>query len=140
MNETQKKTLKSKIINEMMTDYKSTLEKNFPVAKHLIKITQEGKVEVQFSEKLSIENKICLYLIGKAYTLEAELTSTSEASAIELMEDLGIIKGTFYPVIKRLRDKNKIDQIRRGKFTYYSIPSNLIERTLLKINKKINTN
>jgi len=137
MNETQKESLKAKIINEMMTDYKSALEKNFQIAKQFIKITIEGKVEVLFTEKLSTENKICLYLIGKAYTQAAEFSATNEATARELMDDLGIIKGSFYPLIKRLRDKNKIDQIRRGKYTYFSIPSNLIERTLLQINKKI---
>lgn len=140
MNETRKQSLKAKILDEMMTDYRSALEKNFQIAKQLIKISKEGKVEVFFSEKLSTENKICLYLIGKAYTQEAELTDTNEASAKELMDDLGIIKGSFYPVIKRLRDKNKIDQIRRGKYTYFSIPSNRIERILLKINKKIKNN
>ena len=140
MNETRKQSLKAKILDEMMTDYRSALEKNFQIAKQLIKISKEGKVEVLFSEKLSTENKICLYLIGKAYTQEAELTDTNEASAKELMDDLGIIKGSFYPVIKRLRDKNKIDQIRRGKYTYFSIPSNRIERILLKINKKIKNN
>ena len=134
----KKDLLKEKIIEEMTADFSNALEKNFDLAKKLIKITNEGKISVIFKNDLTGEEKILLYLIGKVYAEEAEISQTHEVDSKELMDELGFLKGSFYPIIKRLRDKKRINQTRKGKYTLFSIPSNQIERILTKINRKLN--
>jgi len=102
--------LKKRIMEEMMVDHQNILEKYFDLAKKFINITTEGIINIISEEKFSIEEKIILYLIGKIYAKEAGLVSTEEVGYKELMDNLGVLKGTIYPVIKRLRDKNKISQ------------------------------
>jgi len=137
MNNSENNSLKVKIIEEMLTDDSNALERNFRQAKKFIKITREGKIDILFKNQLSGEDKICLYLIGKVYAKEAELSMTIEVKAKELMNELGIVKGSFYPMIKRLRDKNSINQSKQGKYIYFSIPSNQIERVLFRLIKKL---
>ncbi|MFX1504091.1 MAG: hypothetical protein ACFFDH_24235 [Promethearchaeota archaeon] len=130
-------SLKEKIIEEMTVDYSDALDRNFNLAKNYIKITKNGKIEVLYKQELTGAEQILLYLIGKVYAKEAELASTHEVDTQELMEELGIIKGSFYPSIKRLRDKKKIIQVKKGKLVYFSVPSNHIEKILNKIASKL---
>jgi len=125
--------LKKRIMEEMMVDHQNILEKYFDLAKKFINITTEGIINIISEEKFSIEEKILLYLIGKIYAKEAGLVSTEEVGYKELMDNLGVLKGTIYPVIKRLRDKNKISQKKQGKLTYINIPLNLIGKILSKM-------
>ena len=127
--------LKKRIMEEMMVDHQNILEKYFDLAKKFISITSKGTINIISEEKFSIEEKIILYLIGKIYAKEAGLVSTEEVGYKELMDNLGILKGTIYPVIKRLRDKNKINQKKQGKLTYITIPLNLIGKNLSKMKK-----
>jgi len=127
--------LKKRIMEEMMVDHQNILEKYFDLAKKFINITTEGIINIISEEKFSIEEKIILYLIGKIYAKEAGLVSTEEVGYKELMDNLGVLKGTIYPVIKRLRDKNKISQKKQGKLTYITIPLNLIGKILSKMKK-----
>lgn len=122
--------LKKRIIEEMIVDHQNILEKYFDLAKKFINITTQGIINVISEERFSIEEKILLYLIGKIYAKEAGVASTEEVGFKELMDNLGIIKGTIYPIIKRLRDKNKINQRKEGKLTYITIPMNLVGKFL----------
>ena len=132
MNDKDNK-LKRRIMEEMIVDHQNILEKYFDLAKNFINITTEGIINIISEEKFSIEEKILLYLIGKIYAKEAGLVTTEEVGYKELMDNLGVLKGTIYPVIKRLRDKNKISQKKQGKLTYITIPLNLIGKFLSKM-------
>ena len=130
--------LKQKIIQEMTVDYANALEKNFSLAKQLLRITKNGKVDVIVKDKLTGKENILLYLIGKLYAKEAELATTDDVGNQELMNELGIPKGSLLPWLKDLREENKINQIPRGKYTYHTIALNVLERTMKEINKKVN--
>ena len=129
--------LKKRIIEEMTVDYASALEKNFDLAKQFIRITKDGKVDVKVKDKLNGKEMILLYLIGKLYAKEAGFASADDTGNKELMDELGIIKGSLLPWLKDLRDENVIKQVRKGQYTYHSIPINLVERTLQTIEGKL---
>jgi len=129
--------LKKRIASEMTVDYSSALEKNFDLAKQFMRITTEGKVDILAKEKLSGEEKILLYLIGKLYAKEAGFMATAEVGNKELLDELGIPEGSLFPWLKYLRDANKIKQVRRGRYTYHVIRVNLVERTLKSMEGKI---
>lgn len=130
--------LKKKIIEEMTVDYGSSLEKNFDLAKQLIRITKDGKVDVLHKDKLIGKECILLYLIGKLYAKEAELTPTDDAGNKELMDELGVPKGSLLPWLKELRDENKIKTTTKGRFTYHVIAQNIVEKSLKEVSKKVN--
>jgi len=137
MTRVRNRNLKEKILEEMTADYSNALDKNFDLAKQLIKITKDGKVDVLHKDEFSGKQEILLYLAGKLYAKEAGLIKTEEAGNKELMEELGIPKGSVLPWIKDLRDHKKIKQIKKGKFANYTIPISLIEETLTSAHKKI---
>ncbi len=122
--------LKKRIIEEMIVDHQNILEKHFDLAKQFINISTEGVINIISEKKFSTEEKILLYLVGKLYAKEAGVVSTEEVGFKELMDNLGIVKGTIYPIIKRLREKNKISQRKQGKLTYITIPMNLVGKFL----------
>lgn len=129
--------LKRKIIEEMTVDYGSALEKNFDLAKQLIRMTKDGKIDVLFKDKLIGTECILLYLIGKLYAKEAELTPTDDAGNKELMDELGVPKGSLLPWLKELRDENRIKTITKGRYTYHIVALNVVEKTLKEILKKV---
>lgn len=128
---------KKRILKEMTVDYAGALEKNFDLAKQFLRITSEGKVDVQFREKLYGRQRLLLYLIGKLYAREAGLASTDDAGNKELMNELGIPEGSLLPWLKDLREKKKIKQVKRGQYTYHSISINVVEKILKDIEKKV---
>jgi hypothetical protein len=130
-------TLKQRIINEMMVDYSSSLEKNFDLAKQFMRITKEGKVDILAKDKLSGKEQISLYLIGRLYAKEAGFSATDDVGNKELMNELGIPKGSLLPWLKQLRDENKIKPIKSGKYTHHIIALNMVEKILRKIETKM---
>ena len=138
MNSEKKISLKDRIIKEMTVDYSNALEKNFDLAKKFIRITNEGKIDILFKEKMSGKDQILLYLIGKLYAKEAGFTSTDDVGNKELLNELGVPHGSLQPWLKDLRDNNQIKQIKRGQYAHHSIPAHLIEKSLRNIDKKIN--
>jgi hypothetical protein len=136
MSET-KDDLKKKILREMTVDYSSNLERNFSLAKQFVRITKDGLVDVTVKDKVTGPEQIQLYLIGKLYAKQAELTTTDEVGNRELMDQLGIPEGSLLPWLKELRDKNKIRQAKRERNVYHSMPVNLIETTMQNIEKKL---
>jgi hypothetical protein len=141
MDKQKENGLKKMIIEEMTVDYSNALEKNFDLAKQFIRITKDGKVDILFKDKLSGKEKILLYLIGKLYAKEAGFAATDDVGNKELMDELGIPKGSLLPWLKDLRDENMIKQVKKGRYTHHSIPVNLVERTLksteIKLKKSI---
>ena len=137
MDKQKENGLKKMIIEEMTVDYSNALEKNFDLAKQFIRITKNGKVDILFKDKLSGKEKIILYLIGKLYAKEAGFAATDDVGNKELMDELGIPKGSLLPWLKDLRDENKIKQVKKGRYTHHSIPVNLVERTLKSTERKL---
>ena len=137
MTDNSNVSLKSKIINEMMVDYSNSLEKNFGLAKQFIRITKDGKVDILHKDKLNGTEQISLYLIGKLYAKEAGFTATDEVANSELMNELGIIKGSLLPWIKELRDKKRISSSKKERLAYHHISVNLIEKILKDIEAKL---
>jgi len=137
MNKQKGNNLKTRILEELTTDYSSALERNFDLAKQFIRITKEGKVDITAKDKLRGKEQILLYLIGKLYAKEATFAATDEVGNKELLNELGIPEGSLLPWLKDLRDTNKIKRVKRGKYTYHIIPVNLVERTLKSIEDKI---
>jgi hypothetical protein len=132
-----KESLKKKILDEMTVDYAKVLEQNFDLAKQFVRLTKDGEVEILVKEKVSGQEKILLYLIGKLYAKEAGLTLTYEVGNKEFVEKLGIPLGSLLPWLKSLRDENRIKQVDRDRYTYHSIPINLVDRTLNEIKEKV---
>jgi hypothetical protein len=137
MNEQKTHDLKERIGEEMTVDYSSALEKNFDLAKQFVRITKDGKVDIVDKEKLTGEEEILLYLIGKLYAKEAGFAATAEVGNKELLDELGIPEGSLFPWLKYLRDENKIKQVKRGRYAYHVIPPNLVEKTLKNTEKKL---
>jgi len=137
VSELKNEKLKKRIIEEMSVDYSSALEKNFDLAKQFIRVTKEGKVEVRMKNRLNGKEQILLYLIGKLYAKEAGLATTEDVGNKEMMDELGVPKGSLLPWLKDLRDKNQIKAVKKGQYTHHIILGNLVERTLLDIEEKI---
>lgn len=129
--------MKEKIIDEMTVNHSDALEKNFNLAKQFIRITTEGKVDVLVKEKVSGLEAILLYLIGKLYAKEAELTPTDDVGNTELINELGIPYGSLGRWLKDLRDTNKITQVQRGKYVHHAIALNVVEKILKSIERRI---
>ncbi len=127
-------TLKDRILSEMTTDYKNTLEKNFDLAKQFIRVTPEGRVDVLMRDKLTGEDKISLYFIGKLYAKEVGHAATDHVTYKELAEELGIGMGSLMPWVKGLRDKKIIKAVKDG---VHTMSVGLVEQTLKKIHKKL---
>jgi len=130
------KELKKRILEEMTVDYSNALEKNFNLAMQFIRTTKEGKIDVIIKDKITVEDQILIYLIGKLYAKEAELSETYEVENQELMDELGIPGNTIRPKLKKLRDNNKIKPVNKGK---HIIQINVLERTLKSIEEKLKT-
>jgi len=128
----EKKKLDSRIKEEMTVDYENVLEKNFDVAKEFIRITSTGTIDVLGKEKFIGIEKILLYFIGKVYAKEAGLSDSEFTSHKELCQELGIVKGSVLPWVKKLRDEGKLD-VKKGK---HAIKVNYIESILKKLSEK----
>lgn len=135
--QSDRENLRERILQEMTVDYSKVLEKNFGLAKQFLRLTKEGDVEILVKEKVTGQERILLYLIGKLYAKEAGLTPSDEVGNRELMENLGMPQGSLLPWLKDLRDENKIKQVKRERHTYHMIPINLVEKTLGQIDKKL---
>lgn len=129
--------LQKRILEEMTVDYSNALGKNFHLAKQFVRVTKEGKIDVIVKEKIAVEYQILLYLIGKLYAKEAGFSATDAVGNKELMDELGIPKGSLLPGLKNLRDKNKIKKVKTGKNVYHTIPINIVERALTSTEKKV---
>jgi len=136
MTENNQGVLKKRIIDEMTVDYSSALEKNFDLAKQFIRITKKGKVDIMLKDKFTGKEQILLYLIGKLYAKEAGLSDTDDVGNKELMNELGIPRGSVLPWLKDLRDKNKINPVKKGSYTHHNIKISVVEKTLKGIEKK----
>ena len=137
MDNKKRNSLKEKIINEMTVNHSDALEKNFNLAKQFVRVTKEGKIDVLVKDKVTGLEAILLYLIGKLYAKEAELTPTYDVGNKELMNELGIPYGSLGRWLKDLRDANKITQVSKGKYTHHIIALNVVEKTLKSIERKI---
>lgn len=140
MQDREKKELSDladKIRNEMVVDYSGILEKNLELAKHLIRITDRGTVEVPQKRNLSAKERIMLYLIGKLYAKEAKLSEIESAGNQEIMEELNMPEGTLLPRLKELRDSRQIKQVKVERYVHHIILLNLIEKTLKDIEAKL---
>jgi hypothetical protein len=121
----------------MTVNYANILEKNFELAKQFIRITKEGKVDVLIRDKISGKEQILLYLIGKLYAKEAGLATSEFVNNRELMNELGIPRGSLLPWLMQLRKRPGIKQIKKGNSVEHYIPINLVERVLKQIGKKL---
>lgn len=137
MDKQRDNDLKKRIIEEMTINYSSALEKHFDLAKQFIRIAKDGKVDILFKDELNGKEQILLYLIGKLYAKEAGFIATDDVGNKELMNELGIPEGSLRPWLKDLRDKNKVKQVKKGRYTHHNIPVNLVERTLKSVERKI---
>ena len=137
MNESEESNLRQRIIDEMTVEYSNTLEKNFDLAKKFIRITKDGKVDVLHKEKLTGKNQILLYLIGKLYAKEAGFVATSDVGNEELVNELGVPKGSVFPWLKWLREEKKVRELKKGRYVSHIIPENLVERTLREIEENL---
>ncbi len=128
--------LKRRIMDEMVVDYASALEKNFDLAKRFIRITKDGRVDILVKAKLVVRDNIALYLIGKLYAREAGFTASDEVNNEELLNELGIPSGSLLPGLKELRDKTIIKTIKREGLSYHVIQPNVVEKKLREINER----
>lgn len=139
MNTVDENNLKKKIIEEMIVDYANALERNFDLAKRFLRITSSGRVAILAKDQFKIKEQILVYLIGKLYALEAGLTDEDNVSNKEFLDELGIPKGSLLPALKELRDKKRIELVKKGRYSNHRIPVNHVERTLNGIAEKTST-
>ena len=132
-----KKTLKDRIKEEMMVDYSNSLEKTFDLARKYVRVTKDGKIDVMVKDKIGGKEQLLLYMIGKLYAKEAGFSASDCVDNKELMEELGIPKGSMLPWLKDLRDGNKIKQVKNGKNVHHVISVNIVEKTLKIVEKKL---
>lgn len=130
MEAKEKRDFKDMILNEMKVDYNNILEKNFMLAKKFIRITTSGTIDIIYKGKLSTNEKLLIYLIGKKYAKEAGLTEFADAANNELKNELGMPEGSLLPGIKIIRDKRMIETVKRDGLSYHSILPNLIVKVL----------
>lgn len=133
----ESKSLKQRIAEEMTTDNGDILERNFDKVKRFIRVTKDGKVNVLIKNRLTGQEQILLYLIGKLYAKEAGYTESIEVSNEELVNELGVPKGSVLPWLKWLREDHKIEKVKRERYVYHFIPLRLVERILKEIERKI---
>ena len=129
--------LKKRIHEEMTVDYSNSLEKNFDLAKQFIRVTKEGKIDVIIKDKVTGKEQLLLYMIGKLYAKEAGFSPTDDVGNKELMDELGIPKGSLLPWLKGLRDDNKVKQVKKGKNVYHVILISVVEKVLKAVEKKM---
>lgn len=135
---TEQDELKERILNEMVIDHSDALDKNYTLAKELMRITKEGKVSVVVKDGLTGPEKISLYLIGKRYAKRAGLAASEYTKNDELMNELGIMMNSLLPWLKTLRDTNVVIQGKSdGREVTHAISLNAVERTLKEISKKL---
>lgn len=137
MDQRKRNDLKNRIIEEMTVDYSGALEKNFDLAKNYVRITTDGTVDVLVKDSLTGKEQILLYLIGKLYAKEAGFAETHDVANRELMDELGMPKGSVLPALKDLRDSNEVEQTRRGRPVHHAIPVSLVAKTLQAIERKL---
>ncbi len=125
-------TLGERIKAEMMVDHANSLEKNFEIAKQIIKITRTGMVEVLNKEKLGGVEKIQVYLIGKRYAKEAGLVESEYVSSNEICNELSLKGGSVRPWIKILRDSGEIESNGGGIAIKFNYIESILKRVLRK--------
>ena len=119
--------LREWILKEMIADYSNALEKNFPLAKEMVKITKEGKVDVFVKDRLVLRDKVVLYLIGKRYAHTAGLAGSEYVKNAELMTELGLKEGSLLPTIMELRNANMLVQgPKEGRVNSQAIALNVV--------------
>lgn len=133
----KKDSLRERILEEMTVDYSKILERHLELARQLIRLSEEGHVEILVQDKVTGTESILLYLIGKLYAKEAGLSSSVEVGNQEFLEYLGMPKGSLLPWLKDLRDRNQIRQIKRDRRTYHRIPASLVGTVLKQIHDKL---
>ena len=124
------KQLRQMIIDEMIADYSDALEKNFEVAKQLLRLTKDGKVDVIMKDNFKSDLLVALYLTGKKYSERAGLADSDLVDNSELYDELGLPKGTVNAAVKALRDKKIIETIKEGNKSSHRILANYVERIL----------
>lgn len=130
--------LKERIRKEMVADYSNALERNFQLAKQMIKITDTGKVDVLVKDKLSSQDKVTLYLIGKRYAHTAGFAPSEYVGNDELMNELGLKEGTLFPTMMALRNKNMLEQgPKEGRIVPQAIALNVVESELKSISSRL---
>jgi len=129
--------LKDKIRAEMTADYGTALERCFQDAKLLFRLSDQGQVEVLYRDKITVEEAVMVYLIGKCYSKEAGYSGTEKVSNQELMDELGKPEGSILPTLMSLRKSNKVKQDKQSKPTTHQALLNAIEPTLSSIRKKL---
>jgi hypothetical protein len=137
MDDTDKQSLKRKIMEEMTVEYSSALQKNFDLAKKFIRITKDGRVNVLVEDKVTGKDRILLYLVGKLYAKEAGLASSDSVGSKELMNELGIPEGSLLPWLMALRKMPGIKQTKEGRRVAHYMSINLLQTVLKTIEKKL---
>ena len=135
---TEQDELKDRILKEMKADYSDALDRNFNLAKEMIRITTDGKVDVIVKDKLKGPNKIALYMIGKRYACRALLANSEFVKNSELKSELGIKEGSLLPWLKELRDSNMLIQgPKEGRESTQAIALNYVEIVLKSISDEL---
>ena len=135
---TQQDELREKILKEMKADYSDALDRNFPLAKEMIRVTADGKVDVVVKDNLTGPDKVALYLIGKRYAHRALLANSEFVKNNELKSELGIKEGSLLPWLKELRDNNMlVPGPKEGRESTQAIALNVVESVLKRINGRM---
>ena len=120
----EKKSLKQRILDEMLVDYDDILEEYFDSARTLFNLQKDGTVEVLDIEHMSNRDKIVKYLIGKLYSTKSELCQSFNVGYQELEDNLMIPKGSLMSSLKKLRDTKVIKSAKEDGLSLHFITPN----------------
>ncbi|MCX7998245.1 MAG: winged helix-turn-helix domain-containing protein [Leptospiraceae bacterium] len=113
-------------------------EKLVPKVKRIVKIKKDGEpVIVCDTRKLSQNEQIVCYLIGKFFAKQLGLSKSDSASNREISETLGIKEKVVAARLKDLRDDGIVEQIVRGEHKISTVKlEEFLDRVLEKIEKR----
>ena len=98
--------LKKRILEEMTVETSGVLFKNFDLAKKFVRVTKNGKVQLLVRDKITGQDRVLLYFIGKQYAKEAGFSHTNSVGSKEFMDELGIPEGSLKPWLSSLRKES----------------------------------
>jgi translation elongation factor P/translation initiation factor 5A len=107
---------KKKILEDLMYDEDLEFERVVPKVKKLVLIKKSGEpVIVSDNEKFSQKEIIAVYLVGKYFANQLELTEDNSATIKEIAGGLRLKESVVGARIKELRDEGIIERVSKGK-------------------------
>jgi len=127
---------KKSILNELIFDEEEEFKKLVGKAKLIVQIRKSsGTPIVLHKDKLTNEEQIACFVLGKYFAKEMEIAETSEVTVDEISEALNLSKEIVRARSSDLVSKEIISRAARGKYEISLIKlENYLDELLTKVN------